>query len=463
MDPESRLLDLMAEWNEAVLAGKAVSIEGLAPNDPVLQNRLRDALRQQKSEKTLSGMQGETSTGVYVPNDSVRERPFPDPPGFLITREIGRGGMGLVFEAEDILLGRKVAIKTIRPELAVSGEAKIRFLQEARAAASIQSDHVVTIHRVDEVNGLPFIAMEFLKGQSLYLWMKEHQASPSHICRIGHEMALGLMAAHEAGHIHRDIKPANIWLEAPNGRVKILDFGLARSIEIDLRLTSTGVVLGTPSYMAPEQARNENVDHRSDLFSLGAILFQLATGRRPFQGRDIYEVLENLNSAKPTQSVQLINKSIGPDLGILIDHLLAKKPADRPQSARKVAMELRRIHKQLKAGASQLHTPISLPQAVPVEYVPAPLMPAQSSQYSAAWTDIELAAIPSFDKTVTPPQADNQRPAQKSPIWIRLGILAAAFLIVLMCAAILLKLILNTGPTPKSGERRGSTILHSST
>ena len=132
MDPESRLLDLLVEWNEAVLAGKAVSIEGLAPNDSGMQHRLRDALSKHKSKSSRSGIES-TSTGLYVPTEADQRLLALDFPGFRITGEIGRGGMGMVFEADDILLGRKVAIKTIRPELASRGEAKIRFLQEARA------------------------------------------------------------------------------------------------------------------------------------------------------------------------------------------------------------------------------------------------------------------------------------------------------------------------------------------
>ncbi len=448
MDPDSRLLDLLVEWNEAVLAGKAVSIEGLAPNDSGMQHLLRDALSKQKSPPTRGGSGIEsTSTGLYVPTEADGRLLALDFPGFRITGEIGRGGMGMVFEADDILLGRKVAIKTIRPELASRGEAKVRFLQEARAAASIRSDHVVTIHRVDEAGGVPFIAMEFLKGQPLSAWMKEHRAGPSHICRIGHEIALGLVAAHESGHIHRDIKPANIWLEAPNGRVKILDFGLARTIEADFRLTSSGVIIGTPAYMAPEQGRDGAVDHRSDLFSLGAVLYQLATGRRPFQGRDVFEVLESLASSVPPPAIAL-NPEVGEPLSDLIGRLLSKDPAGRPQTARDVALELRRIHR----GKSKL------PKAVPVEYVPAPLMATPQGMPmppmpKEAWTDIELNA---YVAPATAPVLPALPPAAKPerPLWPRLLALAGAALIVVVCAAVLLKILL-AKPTPKAKPAAG--------
>ncbi len=441
MDLESRLLDLMVEWNEAVLVGKAVSIEGLAPNDPELQRRLREALAQQKTEK--SGIES-TSTGLYVPTEGDGQLLGLNFPGFRITGEIGRGGMGIVFEADDVLLGRKVALKTIRPELAVRGDAKARFLHEARAAASIRSDHVVTIHRVDEANGVPFIAMEYLQGQPLNAWMKEHRAGPSHICRIGHEIALGLAAAHESGHIHRDIKPGNIWLEAPNGRVKILDFGLARTVEADFRLTGSNVIIGTPAYMAPEQGRNETADHRSDLFSLGAVLYQLATGRRPFQGRDIFEVIESLASQTPPPA-RTLNPEIGPALSDLIGRLLSKDPSGRPQSAREVASELRKIHKA-KAKAPQ-----------PVEYMPAPMhstpsafplpaMPAPAAPPRDAWTDIELDAMPGISKFPTEAPATTvpatKAPVAARPLGPRLVLLVGAVLMVAACAALLLKFLL---------------------
>src|SRR5262249_3534929 len=154
-----------------------------------------------------------------------------------------------------------------------------RFLGEARAAARVRSDHVVTIHQVGEDRGIPFLAMEFLHGEPLDAWLKPGRTlSPPELLRLAREMALGLAAAHAQGLIHRDVKPGNIWLESVDSRVKILDFGLARPVVGDVRLTRSGTILGTPAYMAPEQARGEEVDARADLFSLGCVLYHLATG-----------------------------------------------------------------------------------------------------------------------------------------------------------------------------------------
>jgi len=220
--------------------------------------------------------------------------PFLEPPrqpdelGWLgpyrILKVLGQGGMGIVFQAEDTQLERLVALKVMNPE----GEprdpaARKRFLREARMTAALHTDHIVTIHQVGDVNGLPYLAMELLQGQNLADWMQRgERASAAQILDIALQVARGLDVAHKAGLVHRDIKPSNIWLEAPIGRVKILDFGLARLAQDVTNLTQIGMVMGTPAYMAPEQAQGSKVDARCDLFSLGCVLYELATGTPPF-------------------------------------------------------------------------------------------------------------------------------------------------------------------------------------
>jgi serine/threonine protein kinase len=192
---------------------------------------------------------------------------------YRVLKELGRGGMGCVLLAEDTKLQRHVALKVMLPRFARDARAKERFLREARAAARIKHDHVITIFQVDEANGVPFIALEFLEGAPLDKYLKNKGALPLALAlRIAREMAEGLAAAHQQGLIHRDIKPGNVWLEAPKGRVKILDFGLARAAADDTHLTQSGAIVGTPAFMAPEQARGEKVDGRCDLFSLGVVL-----------------------------------------------------------------------------------------------------------------------------------------------------------------------------------------------
>ena len=219
---------------------------------------------------------------------------------YRVLRLLGEGGMGLVFLAEDSLLSRPVALKVIRPEIADTPGIAQRFTREAQAAAAIKHDHIVTIYQVGQENGIPFLAMEYLKGMSLAQWLERGQSpSVEVVLRIGREVAAGLSAAHRHSLIHRDIKPANIWLEAPSGRVKILDFGMARSEREDVESTRTGAVMGTPAYMAPEQARGEPAGASSDLFSLGCVLYRLCTLRLPFEGDSVIAVLRSISTETP--------------------------------------------------------------------------------------------------------------------------------------------------------------------
>ena len=218
---------------------------------------------------------------------------------FGVRSVLGCGGMGAVFEAFDDHLLRSVALKVMKPKVAKRPDARERFLREARSAAKIRHDNVVTIHQVGDENGIPFIAMDLLKGETLDHYLKEKgEISIELAVRIGREIAEGLQAAHAEGLIHRDIKPANIWLEMPKGRVKILDFGLARQEHGDSQLTESGAAVGTPAYMPPEQARGV-ADRRADLFGLGCVLYQMLTGQMPFAGKDALAVLASIMVETP--------------------------------------------------------------------------------------------------------------------------------------------------------------------
>ncbi len=267
---------------------------------------------------------------------------------FRVIRVLGAGGMGAVYQAIDPALGRSVALKVLRSRLAGVGVARERFLREARAAAALEHDHVVAIYQVGEDKGIPYLAMPLLHGQSLSDRLHNGpQLAVAEILRIGREVATGLAAAHDRGLVHRDIKPANIWLEEGSGRVKILDFGLARSVAAGPagRLTQDGTILGTPAYMAPEQTRGDGrVDYRSDLFSLGSVLYRMATGKPPFSATNAAAMLVALvreNPAPPNQ----INLEIPPELSALILKLLAKDPDERFPSAQAVIDTIRAIEK----------------------------------------------------------------------------------------------------------------------
>jgi tRNA A-37 threonylcarbamoyl transferase component Bud32 len=214
---------------------------------------------------------------------------------FRVLQLIGQGGMGIVYRADDTRLSRAVALKIMQQRFASDTKIRQRFLREARAMAAIKSDHVVTVYEVGVANDLPFLAMELLEGETLdSLQQKVGRLPSSQVVRIGKEVAHGLAAAHARGLVHRDIKPSNLWLEAPTGRVKILDFGLARLNAEAHPVSQVGLIVGTPAFMAPEQARGEVVDYRADLFSLGCVLYWLCTGQLPFKGTDVLSTLTAL-------------------------------------------------------------------------------------------------------------------------------------------------------------------------
>ena len=263
---------------------------------------------------------------------------------YEILEEIGRGGMGVVFRAHDPKLQRIVAVKALAPELARLPSARQRFLREARAAAAVSHPHVVMIFAVEgteeaslgtERTTLPYLVMECIVGQTLHDKVKRVGAlKVEEIVRISRQIAEGLTAAHKRGLIHRDIKPANILLENGVERVKITDFGLARTTS-DGGITHTGEILGTPQCMSPEQARGEIVDQRSDLFSLGCVMYTMCTGVSPFRADNMLVVMKKVCEEIPTPIAQL-NAGIPEWLCSLVQALLEKLPASRIQSAEEV-------------------------------------------------------------------------------------------------------------------------------
>jgi serine/threonine protein kinase len=295
---------------------------------------------------------------------------------YRVLKVLGVGGMGVVFHAEDPQLQRPVALKTLKPILAASPAARRRFLREARATAALVHEHIVAILHVGEDRGIPYLAMPLLAGETLQARLKREGKLPlSEVLRIGLEVAEGLTAAHQGGIIHRDIKPANIFLtQAPSppplspeaaargaglslaaasgergggegaGPVKILDFGLARAVSDEVHLTQSGLIVGTPAYMAPEQAHGEAQDARCDLFSLGAVLYHLCTGEAPFKGANTMGILRSLEMDRP-KAPHLLNPAVPPALSELILQLLAKRPQDRPATARAVVEALDSIQR----------------------------------------------------------------------------------------------------------------------
>jgi serine/threonine protein kinase/protein involved in polysaccharide export with SLBB domain len=249
---------------------------------------------------------------------------------------VGMGGMGVVLKAFDAALNRYVAIKVLAPHLGSSGAARRRFSREAKASAAVVHDNVIEIYGVSEAAGLPYLVMPYVRGPSLQRRLDdEGTLELAEILRVGMQAAAGLAAAHAQGLVHRDVKPANILLADGIERVKLTDFGLARAAD-DASLTKTGVIAGTPQYMSPEQARGEPVDQRSDLFSLGSVLYAMCAGRPPFRAETSYGVLRRITDEEP-RPIREINPGIPEWLCGIVARLMAKRPDDRFQSAAEVA------------------------------------------------------------------------------------------------------------------------------
>jgi serine/threonine protein kinase/ABC-type branched-subunit amino acid transport system substrate-binding protein len=259
---------------------------------------------------------------------------------YRVLKRVGEGGMGIVFLAEDPRLQRHVALKVMRPELAQSMTARQRFLREARAMASLRSEHIVSIYEIGQSDELPYIASEFLLGMSLAAWLKEgHRPTSAQLLDFGVQIAQGLEIAHRSGLIHRDIKPANLWVEEPSGRIKLLDFGLARNAREDPQLTATGQIVGTVGYMAPEQAEGKIVDERCDLFSLGCVFYELASGEHPFEGETTVAVLKAVVQQDPVP-LEKRKSDLPAGFSPFVMKLLAKDPDDRPATATAVVQSL---------------------------------------------------------------------------------------------------------------------------
>jgi len=267
---------------------------------------------------------------------------------YEIIKELGRGAMGVVYEAKDPLIDRLVAIKTInlqdlKPEEKQEYEA--RFYQEARAAGRLNHPNIVTIHDLGESGGMAYIAMELLEGCELQNLLKGGQRLPlEEALNIAIQVATGLAYAHEHGIVHRDIKPSNIMVQKGN-QVKIADFGIAR-MTASLLSTETGKVLGSPLYMSPEQVTNRPLDSRSDIFSAGTMLFQMLTGQLPFSGDNAHSVMYQIVHEE-AQKPGSLNPEVPDKLDSIVAKCLAKKPDDRYLSADALAEDLRACREKL--------------------------------------------------------------------------------------------------------------------
>jgi serine/threonine-protein kinase len=286
---------------------------------------------------------------------------------YRIVDRLGAGGMGVVWLAEDLSLGRKVALKTLREELTASHEKRQRFEREARAVAALNHPNIVTLHSVEEDGGVRFLTMEYVEGRTLLQRIVPGGLPPSDLLRIGAEIADALAAAHAAGIVHRDLKPGNILL-ANDGRVKVVDFGLARASQGEsgplgfhsrqTSLTQDGIAIGTLNYMSPEQLTNRAVDHRADLFALGVVLFEMATGEMPFAGDSAAQLITSVMRDQ-ARRIDEGQTKLPPQIVDLVDLLLAKAPEGRPDSAATVRDRLRAAIKLLDSDTTGISSSVA--------------------------------------------------------------------------------------------------------
>jgi serine/threonine protein kinase/tetratricopeptide (TPR) repeat protein len=276
---------------------------------------------------------------------------------YRIVDKIGAGGMGEVYRAADTKLGREVALKVLPADMARDPDRLPRFQREARAVAALNNPHIVTIYSVEEAGGVHFLTMELVEGLSLDHLVPASGLPVAQVIEIASELADAIAAAHEKGIVHRDLKPANVMVTT-NGRVKVLDFGLAKDVSISeasgatltaAGLTQAGLVMGTPAYMSPEQIAGRAVDHRTDIFSLGVILHEMITGRRPFEGTSLAELASAVLRDTPV-SISEVRTDVPGDLVRITRRCLEKDPRHRVQTARDVSNEFRDLARQTSPG-----------------------------------------------------------------------------------------------------------------
>ncbi len=365
-------------------AERARFLDGACDGDTGLRHRVESLLRAHDQPDSLLdhpavspdnpspadtgtiGYEGSAWTADEAPLGFLAPAARPDSLGrighYEVLQVLGQGGFGIVFRAFDDVLHRVVAVKVLSPQMAATSPARRRFLREARSSAQVRHENVVQVHEVAE-QPLPYLAMEFIPGETLQ--QRLDRVGPldvPEVLRIGRQIAEGLAAAHAMDLIHRDIKPGNVLLEGGHQKVKITDFGLARAAD-DASISQSGIIAGTPMYMAPEQAEGQTLDQRADLFSLGSVLYQMVAGRPPFRANSAVAVLKRVAEDKPRAIREIIPET--PQwLCDIIAKLHAKNPDDRYQSAREVADVLADCEAQLKANA-KLKDYSRIPQSKP--------------------------------------------------------------------------------------------------
>ncbi len=340
-DPERwrRIEDLLDEALERPDGERRAFLDQACGHDPELREQMEALLTaHEKAGDFLAQPASQAATALLADTSGAVTSPADREIGpYRLVREIGAGGMGVVYEAEDARLRRKVAIKLLPPEYSRDRAAKERFLREARAASALDDPNICTVYDIGESDGQLYIVMACYEGETLKERLARGPLPVAEARQVAIEVARALDRAHEAGIVHRDIKPANVMLTR-RGKVKILDFGIAK-IAGDTTLTRTGSSPGTPAYMSPEQARGDPVDGRSDLWALGVLLYEMLTGRRPFPGEDERAILSAVQNREP-EPLAHHRPEVSPELARTVAKALAKDPAQRYTDAAEMLADL---------------------------------------------------------------------------------------------------------------------------
>lgn len=300
---------------------------------------------------------------------------------YLIGEEVGRGGMAVVYAAEDVRLRRPVALKVLPPDLAFRADVRERFVREAQTAARLNHPHIVPIYAVHEAAGFVCFAMALVRGESLAARvLREPRPDFAFVAKVLEQMADALAYAHASGVVHRDVKPDNVLLDSASGRAIVTDFGIARAAEAESRLTQTGIAVGTPAFMSPEQALGEReIDGRSDLYALGVVGYLMLAGRLPFEASSTPAMLmKHVSDAPP--SLRSLRPDVPQALAEIVERCLAKRPSDRWDSAMQLRDALRRVQRDgaLRSGAP-IYSAAAQPASRPSVPLPAALPAAASA------------------------------------------------------------------------------------
>ncbi len=331
-----RLIDLLAEWEEQRRLGRILTAEELCPDDAALCAELRSRIARRKQLNAVFDMPT-LGEGEAPPPSSA----LPQVAGYEILEVIGHGGMGVVYKARQLGLNRLVALKMILAGMNASPQDLARFRTEAEAVAQLQHPSILQIFEIGEQNGCPFLALEYVGGGSLAEHLNGTPVGPRQAAELVLSLARAVHHAHEKGIVHRDLKPANVLLQ-PDGTPKIADFGLAKRAEANQAHTQTGTILGSPSYMSPEQAagHTDQVGPATDVYALGVILYELLTGRPPFKGASLLETIDQVREHDPVPP-RFLQPKTPRDLETICLKCLEKNPRRRYATAADLASDLR--------------------------------------------------------------------------------------------------------------------------